>query len=871
MTLAHLLWTAWSAAPCAAALASAGNDEGRIVELDVTELSEVPLALSADGKLLCFSILGDPFELSVEGGEARQLACTREYEVEVAPSASFPTKPGERVVWSGASSDGKLLAARVSRVSSLPAEAGLADGDDLVVVDGGTKQELFRSSIGPTRQATTAASPAFGAGVVYFPCDGAIRAFDVSKRELRSLPFHAKVRHHLPDPYMGGLRASRWSEQDPLPRQAVVSIAPAPDGEAIVFDLDGDLWMKEGDEPPAALTQGPEQDHSPRFALNGESIWFARDRELCRIGRDGGAVERTGLVLDHVFELDDDAAHAVTSGSFAAPGVTLHDIAAKPSRLLAKVNGRWSSSPGFLPDGAVVATLGVRNSAVPQICRLERQDGTVTPLTALERAPSAGRLSPDGRRLAIRRDGGCLLAPHGNAPVREQELVELGPVGVTAFAFSADSSRLLVARGPIVTAYAVEDGRPVATIDLTVRVKKPPSAPPLAVTHVAVVDVERGTLLEDQRVECAGGRIVRVVPEPQAGPLPAGATIDGRGRFLIPGLVDDHVHAPGPFLSSLAAYGVTRVRDVGGGWPMSWGDVERVELGLAAGPRLLLAGEIFEGFPTIWGDAFHACEDEREAFALLDDRAARGIDLVKVYPSLSEPLRAAILGHAHERGLATAGHADNLRLMVTEIDAGLDCFEHVPGALVQQDVLALMAAGGVAWCPTLDVMGGGDWKLRQEPGERETPRFVKAVPEASRQQARFGAYYAWSSTRNLAAILDERCRLVARAFRMDIPILVGTDAPNSNCFHGPGTHWEMELLVRGGLTPAEALRCATVIPARVWHLAEGRVAQGCAADLVLLAKDPLKEIRATQSIERVVLRGRPFTPEELLGSGVRGY
>jgi hypothetical protein len=83
---------------------------------------------------------------------------------------------------------------------------------------------------------------------------------------------------------------------------------------------------------------------------------------------------------------------------------------------------------------------------------------------------------------------------------------------------------------------------------------------------------------------------------------------------------------------------------------------------------------------------------------------------------------------------------------------------------------------------------------------------------------------------NLEQLLDERCRMVARAYRAGVPVLVGTDAPNNNCFHGPSSHWEMEFLVRGGLRAAEALRAATLLPARVYGLPQGEIAPGASAD-----------------------------------------
>jgi imidazolonepropionase-like amidohydrolase len=311
------------------------------------------------------------------------------------------------------------------------------------------------------------------------------------------------------------------------------------------------------------------------------------------------------------------------------------------------------------------------------------------------------------------------------------------------------------------------------------------------------------------------------------------------------------------------------VRDVGGSWPHSLADAERVMTLRQPGPSFLLAEEIFEGKDPVWGDGFHVVETAAEAEALLDHRTRHGLDLVKVYPTLPRAIRVPLLVRARQRGLPSTGHADDLALIVNSIADGLTCFEHTPGSPIRGDVLALMVAAKVAWCPTLCVMGGGDHKLRREAGELSEPRFTQAVPGWQIASSRASPYYAWSSDRNLEQLLDERCRMVARASRAGVPILVGTDAPNNNCFHGPSSHWELEFLVRGGLSAAEALRAATVLPARVYGLPQGEVAPGATADLVLLAKDPLADIRNTHSIECVVQRGWVRSPDELLRAGAR--
>src|SRR5262249_60469523 len=115
---------------------------------------------------------------------------------------------------------------------------------------------------------------------------------------------------------------------------------------------------------------------------------------------------------------------------------------------------------------------------------------------------------------------------------------------------------------------------------------------------------------------------------------------------------------------------------------------------------------------------------------------------------------------ARQTAVPATGHADYPEMIVNSIAAGLTCFEHTPGAPIYGDVIALMVAAKVAWCPTLCVMGGGDHKLRREPVELSEQRFTQAVPAWHLAASRAGPYYAWSSDRNLDQLPHEPCRIV---------------------------------------------------------------------------------------------------------------
>ena len=424
----------------------------------------------------------------------------------------------------------------------------------------------------------------------------------------------------------------------------------------------------------------------------------------------------------------------------------------------------------------------------------------------------------------------------------------------------------------------------------------------VAITGVSVVDVESGAVRAGQTVVVRGDRIVSVGPAARAR-VPAGAAVvDGRGKFVIPGLWDMHVHAWDRELNTalFAAFGVTGVRDMASMPPMgAWRD--SIRAGTARGPRMLAAGPILDGANPIWGamPGFSIpVTNAAEAAAAVDSVAARRWDMVKVYTKLTAEPFFAIAAESKRRGLPMVGHVPDLVSVAEASDAGMRSIEHNYGlemacssreaelrdslrvALapepawpvygpVQSRIFAQAAASrdaakcralyerlaenGTYWTPTLTVLRGfafmGDSaELARLPMEyaRKGMYWQAVRPVTPEQRARreeaFGRRIAeWGEMR-----------------RAGVPILAGTDLANPNVIAGWSLHDELSLLVRAGLSPLEALRAATLTPARYMGAMDsmGTVAAGRVADLVVLDANPLEDVRNTQRIHAVVARGR---------------
>lgn len=435
-------------------------------------------------------------------------------------------------------------------------------------------------------------------------------------------------------------------------------------------------------------------------------------------------------------------------------------------------------------------------------------------------------------------------------------------------------------------------------------------------TDVAIVDVEAGAVLTDRQILIGNGRILAVGREIDAG---GAQVLSMRGRFAIPGLFDMHVHSiklsPTVTHPLFVAAGVTAVRDMGGcigikdPWvacadeKRSWN--EAVANGRMVGPRydqvtgLAINGgtEIPHSVEPALGAATPAGARRRVEFD-----AARDIDFLKPYTMVPRDAYLELAQAAAEHGLHLAGH---LPLAVSgheAIEAGQRSIEHAflfiwecyPGMnelraagyarsvytnelrvrMIEQHDARLcselhesMAAADTAYVPThttrkLDAYATvesyrTDSRLRYIPG----PLRALWLEDANNMAARAGEDGSDSYRR----FYEFGIRQTGVAHRAGVTVLAGTDAPDSFAFPGSGLHDELEHLVKAGLSPLDALRAATLEPARFLQLdgTAGVVRAGARADIVFLDGDPLTDISAVRAIDTVVLAGVIYDRSDL--------
>ncbi len=363
-----------------------------------------------------------------------------------------------------------------------------------------------------------------------------------------------------------------------------------------------------------------------------------------------------------------------------------------------------------------------------------------------------------------------------------------------------------------------------------------------AILHASVVPMDGERVLRDQVVLVAGDRIAAVGPAGTVAIPSSAGIIDARGAYVLPGLIDMHVHIRSGELEAYVDNGITSVRNMWGysALPATMADVVA---GRRVGPAIYSASPGLDGTPAVWPET-QIVDDPSTAQAVVDVQVAAGWRWIKVYTSLSAASYDAITAAARNRGIRTIGHVPLRVTLEHALDSGQLSIEHLGGydralsrtgqsnAAAWADIdasripaLAARTAAAGTWnCPTLAIYA----------------IIADSLPAGTRDRvvANRGAV--------VRALADAGARL-----------LVGTDAGIDRTAAGSSIHDELADFVAAGLTPYESLRAATSAAAEfLGEQAEiGVVAPGRRADLLIVASNPLEDIGALRAPEAVVLRG----------------
>lgn len=433
------------------------------------------------------------------------------------------------------------------------------------------------------------------------------------------------------------------------------------------------------------------------------------------------------------------------------------------------------------------------------------------------------------------------------------------------------------------------------------------NATSVVITGATLIDVGAGEAIKDSVIVIEGDRIKQVgkageviIPQPAQ-------IIDARGKWVIPGLMDLHSHVSETndlLLGLYLANGVTTIRDPGGNLTVLRLMRERIGAGKITGPRLFFTGPILDGNPPVWPSGSILADTPERAESAVNFLIDQGVDYVKVYNNISEPVLKVIIRTAHQRQTPVIGHVPRSITMTRAVELGMDCLEHI--RITGRELLPLEEATKIDFLPlgrretllwqrfdlesdqmkklvlllaekkifldptlTIDedlfVFGGEEQakdpnnrflprELFDEWARRSRPEIFKVPPELKEAAV---------------AGFKKRQQFVGMLNRAGVQIVAGTDGVGlGKLLPGFGLQHELELLVGSGLTPLEALRAATITAARALKRDKelGSIEVSKFADLVILNADPLTDIGNAGRIHQVMKGGRIYDPNSLLGN-----
>lgn len=365
--------------------------------------------------------------------------------------------------------------------------------------------------------------------------------------------------------------------------------------------------------------------------------------------------------------------------------------------------------------------------------------------------------------------------------------------------------------------------------------------------------------------------------------------INGEGKFLIPGLFDMHVHLESKnFFPLFLMNGVTAIRDVGNTKKDIFQLRDQVNSGEILGPQMFVAGPILEGHPPFW-QGFKNLRTTTQAKKAVEELKKKGADFIKVYETLTPEVYKMILRTARKFGLTVTGHIPSSIDIFKAIRAGQNCFEHIatlgnsifkitwrkkenkwlvenikPNHQKLEILLKQLSKTKSVICPTLVFFEkyaklATYQKLLNLKEIKYMPKYYSSIgwnPSHPKSFANIkGKTSQWF--RNSGIVTKSMYKMIPLLQKKGVLLLAGSDTPNPFVVPGFSLIEELELLVKAGLAPFQALQTATYNPAKFLSVLSdfGTIEEGKIANMVILNKNPLKNISNIKSIEGVFLNG----------------
>ncbi len=814
-------------------------------------------AWSPDGKWIACIWRGGVAIMASEGGSVRQVT---KGPFDLAPSWS----PDGRQLFFLSAKSGEL------QVWSVP-----VDGGDPIQMTDERDVSTYAPQWIPRRD------------LLLYVAGGKIRTLDTKSGIRGTIPFSAKMT-------LTRKNYKRLSPELPVPGQrlpvrGICSPAPSPDGRLIAFSALGDLWLRHADGKTEQLTSGPEDDADPAWSPAGSELAYVSNRSgdyqvwiLELAGRARRQVTTAaGDAMTPIWQPSGENIVFVQSLWWQPTLCIVPASGGNPRTIVPAGPARITPLGWFREDESLVFEQLVNDSKTrvwrSTIKRVQLDGRAVSWTIDLRDQVEFATLSTQGDTLAYVSHGELWIQDLVSEKGSEQRLIQ-GPAFFPSW--SPDRAVLYVSSGKLMRVDSRTGKQKILPLQLSFKIPRVRESLLLHNARLLTPEPREGlwdVLLRD-------GKIRYLRP---AGPQPAPANLimDLEGRTVIPGLINLHEHLNrGHPMEGFLYWGNTSVASAGDEGHWSVAQQEAIYSGRREGPRLFPSGGFVAPTHVKALPERLRVRTPEQLRRYMDHLSGIGAMQIKASPfDRRDPwVEAECIKAAHRRGLPVLSHF----LRPASVAAGLDRKEHTVYYFLNEEILARAPASVPAPFAqdTFEILRRADMSL--------CSTIVVFFVESPEAHLRFKAAMAQEDVANfllpshaerLRKVTErpsnpERAALMERfikaylanitaAHKAGIRIIAGTDI----FFLPPGLHWELELLVRAGLSPLEALRTATTNAAAALGL-EGRlgcISPGAAADLVVLEADPLEDIRNTQKIYAVIQGGRIVGRASLLKAAQR--
>lgn len=737
---------------------------------------------------------------------------------------------------------------------------------------------------------------------IVFWSGGHIRRVDVASGNADIIPFQISDTREVIDPPRPEIEVAPANFTTRMPRFASVS----PDGRQVVFESLGRLHIRNmGSGSPRRLTsQTGAFELFPSWSRDGRRIVYVRwsDDGLGQIrvmnangGGDRAVTNQPGHYRNPRFSPNGNMiVFEQGEGGFLTSG----DWSERPGVYRVSANGgaaeritESGSNPHFGASGdRVFLTVSEENKQRLISVDLSGNDRRVH---ASGELVTGYEVSPDGDTLAFTENYNAFIVPmlpgtqdvELKADATSLPIVRVSGDGASYMSWSNDGDRLHWSLGPTLYSAAANtifppspaaegEDRPDfvppasgVSIAVSAQADRPSSRVALTGARIVTMQSEDGGIIENGTIVIDGDRIAAVGAADSTA-IPAGyQTVDVAGATIIPGIIDAHAHGPhgvGDIIPQQnwhtiahLAFGVTTVHDPSNTASHIFPAAEMQQAGLILAPRIFSTAEIVYGAraPSRYA-LINNLEDAQQHVRRL---RVQGAHSIKNYNQPRREQRQQVVAAAIEQDIAVVAEGGSLFGMDMALIAdGNTTLEHnIPQAVLYEDVLSFFGQTNVGYTPTLVVTYSGlaaDPYWRAHTDVWRHPILSRHAPPRILQ--------ANSVRRPIAPeedYVDDEAAAAAHALaQRGVPVSIGAHGQEE----GLAAHWEMWSFVRGGMSPLEALRTATIVPAQALGFARdiGSLEPGKLADLVILDADPTVDIQNSDDIRYVMIGGRLYDP-----------